>query len=83
MASNIDPDDDIEIDTQEQPESLRILDDQHSIAKYYPYQLTVDPNQDDRASQILLCSFQRPHMRAFHFAWWSYHVAFMMWCVFV
>ena len=36
MASSIDPDDDIEIETEEQHESLRILDDQHSIAKYYP-----------------------------------------------
>jgi hypothetical protein len=47
--------------------------------KYFPYLLKVDPEQDDRASEIKLCSAQRPHMRAFHFAWWCYHVAFLMW----
>jgi sugar phosphate permease len=47
--------------------------------KYATYHIKVDPNQDDRAAEIKLCSFARPHMRAFHFAWWSYHVAFLMW----
>jgi len=47
--------------------------------KYYPYYLKVDPNQADKATEIKLCSVKRPHMRAFHFAWWSYHVSFLMW----
>jgi NNP family nitrate/nitrite transporter-like MFS transporter len=47
--------------------------------KYETYDLRVDPEQDDRADEIKLFSFKRPHMRAFHFAWWSYHVAFLMW----
>ena len=47
--------------------------------KFFPYFLKVDPDQDDRASEIKLCSIKRPHMRAFHFAWWCYHVAFLMW----
>jgi len=50
-----------------------------TFSKYYPYQIEVDPAQDDKATEIKLCSFARPHMRAFHFAWWSYHVAFLMW----
>jgi hypothetical protein len=41
--------------------------------------IKVDPLQDYKASEIKLCSFARPHMRAFHFSWWSYHVAFLMW----
>lgn len=48
-------------------------------SKFESYHLTVDPNQDDRASEIKLCTFHRPHMRAFHYAWWCYHVAFLMW----
>jgi len=48
-------------------------------SKYDNYDLKVDPEQDYRASEIKLCTFKRPHMRAFHFAWWSYHVAFLMW----
>uniref|UniRef100_A0A7S4T1D1 Nitrate/nitrite transporter n=1 Tax=Ditylum brightwellii TaxID=49249 RepID=A0A7S4T1D1_9STRA len=41
--------------------------------------MRVKAEQDDRADEIKLCSFKRPHMRAFHFAWWCYHVAFLMW----
>lgn len=54
-----------------------------STSKYQEYDLRVDPLQDDRAIEIKLCpcSGKRPHMRAFHFAWWSYHVAFLMWYV--
>ena len=33
------------------------------------YALKVDPTQEDRAAEIRLCSFARPHMRAFHYAW--------------
>ncbi len=60
-------------DASEERESV-----QHS-SKYFPYFLSVDPEQEDRANEIKLCSVQRPHMRAFHFAWWCYHVAFLMW----
>lgn len=48
-------------------------------SKFESYALPVDPSQGDRATEIHLCTFKRPHMRAFHFAWWSYHVAFLMW----
>eukprot|EP00957_Ditylum_brightwellii_P061784 4688711-Ditylum_brightwellii.AAC.1 len=51
-------------------------------SKFETYHLRVKAEQDDRADEIKLCSFKRPHMRAFHFAWWCYHVAFLMWCVF-
>ena len=50
-----------------------------STVNYSKYFLQVDPEQDYRASEIKLCSARRPHMRAFHFAWWCYHVAFLMW----
>jgi hypothetical protein len=49
------------------------------LKKYETYDLNIDQNQDDRANEIKLLSFKRPHMRAFHYAWWSYHVAFLMW----
>ena len=48
-------------------------------SKFTSYALKVDPAQEDRAAEIKLCTFARPHMRAFHFAWWCYHVAFLMW----
>lgn len=50
-----------------------------SWKKYQTYDLPVDPEQNDKASTIRLLSFKRPHMRAFHFSWWCYHVAFLMW----
>ena len=50
-----------------------------SETKFGQYMIKVDPLQDYKASEIKLCSFARPHMRAFHFSWWSYHVAFLMW----
>jgi NNP family nitrate/nitrite transporter-like MFS transporter len=47
--------------------------------KHNQYHVEVDPEQDDKAKEILLCSFERPHMRAFHCAWWSFFVAFFIW----
>ena len=47
--------------------------------KYNSYQLDTDPEQDDKAREIRLCSFSRPHMRAFHCSWWSFFIAFFIW----
>jgi len=47
--------------------------------KYDTYYIDVDPDQDDKAKTIKLCSFARPHMRAFHFSWWGFFVAFFIW----
>ena len=33
--------------------------------------MEVDPMQDDKAKEIQLCSFSRPHMRAFHCIWYE------------
>jgi len=43
------------------------------------YALKVDPDQDDKATALQLCSFARPHMRAFHYSWWSFFIAFFIW----
>jgi len=47
--------------------------------KYLTYALAVDPAQDNRATEIKICNFKRPHMRAFHCAWWSFFSAFLIW----
>ena len=47
--------------------------------KFQSYHLTVDPDQDDRASEIKLLSFARPHMRAFHCSWLGFFIAFFIW----
>ena len=49
------------------------------VKKYQSYALKVDPEQDDRATEIKLCSFARPHMRAFHCSWWNFFIAFFIW----
>ncbi|KAG3019165.1 hypothetical protein PC121_g11373 [Phytophthora cactorum] len=33
----------------------------------------------DKATEIRLFSFQRPHMRAFHYSWLSFFIAFFGW----
>ena len=48
-------------------------------SKFEVYAVVVDRKQDDKASEIALCSMERPHMRGFHFAWISMFVSFLMW----
>lgn len=43
------------------------------------YAVPVDPNADDKATKLQLCSFARPHMRAFHLSWISFFLAFFAW----
>jgi len=52
---------------------------QHNRKKYSEYSVEVDPDQDDKSKEIRLCSFARPHMRAFHCSWFSFFMAFFMW----
>jgi hypothetical protein len=47
-------------------------------SKYDRYDLTVDHYEGDRATEIKLCSFKRPHMRGLHCAWISFFFAFMV-----
>lgn len=47
--------------------------------KYESYDVPVDPQQQDRATSLKLNSFKRPHMRAFHFAWFGFFMAFVSW----
>jgi len=47
--------------------------------KYKTYELKVDPYQNDKATEIKICNFSRPHMRAFHCSWWTFFVAFFIW----
>jgi len=43
------------------------------------FDLKVDEDQDYRATELKICSFKRPHMRAFHYSWWSFFIAFFVW----
>ncbi|KAJ0411204.1 hypothetical protein ATCC90586_003843 [Pythium insidiosum] len=43
------------------------------------YAIATDPLENDRATEIKLLSAARPHMRAFHFAWFSFFIAFFGW----
>lgn len=49
------------------------------LKAYQTYDLKIDPNQADKATEIKLCSFKRPHMRAFHCSWWGFFIAFFQW----
>jgi len=50
-----------------------------SDSKFERYACRVDQSQGDKSVEIPLFLFQRPHMRAFHFAWMSFFVAFFTW----
>ena len=52
--------------------SFLILSSQAEIKKYSTYYVNVDPDQDDKATEIKLLSFKRPHMRAFHCSWMGF-----------
>ena len=43
------------------------------------YDVPVDHMEGDRSTQVKLCSFRRPHMRALHCAWMSFFLAFTIW----
>jgi NNP family nitrate/nitrite transporter-like MFS transporter len=43
------------------------------------YDVKVDPAEYDRATEIKLRSFKRPHMRAFHMSWIGFFLAFISW----
>ena len=67
--------------------SAAIARDSLGSASYYEgekvddfrFGVHIDPEQYDRACEIPLLSTQRPYMRAFHFAWASFFVAFFAW----
>ena len=50
-----------------------------SDAKFSAYKIRTDPRQHDKATEIILCSIQRPHMRAFHASWFGFFIGFVMW----
>jgi hypothetical protein len=50
-----------------------------SWQKYKSYNLSVDREQNDKATEIDLFTFARPHMRSFHVAWWSFFISFFLW----
>lgn len=50
-----------------------------SNSRFREYSVRVDRGQHDKATEIILCNNQRPHMRSFHMAWISFFVAFFMW----
>jgi NNP family nitrate/nitrite transporter-like MFS transporter len=48
-------------------------------SKYSSYAVKVDPDQDDKAAEIKMCNFARPHTRALHFSWICFFIAFFIW----
>jgi hypothetical protein len=50
--------------------NFRVLfSNKSSWKKYQSYDISIDERQNDMATEIKLCSFSRPHMRAFHCNW--------------
>ena len=49
------------------------------LSAYPSYRLRVDHSVNDRATELKLFQLARPHMRAFHCAWFSFFLAFYLW----
>ncbi|KAL7441207.1 hypothetical protein ACHAXH_004598 [Discostella pseudostelligera] len=49
------------------------------VKKYQTYHVKIDPAQNDKSTEIKLCSAKRPHMRAFHCSWFAFFCAFFIW----
>jgi NNP family nitrate/nitrite transporter-like MFS transporter len=56
-----------------------LFESQRGWKKFDSYKVEVDPQQGDKAKELVLCSFARPHMRAFHCSWVSFFIAFFIW----
>ena len=44
-----------------------------------PFVLDVDPKQQWKAKELKIFVIARPHMRAFHYSWWSLFMAIFVW----
>ena len=79
----------VEPPTTEDPESPDDIPDKNIVtvdadheyenSEPGPFALAVDPDQQYKAKELKICSFARPHMRAFHYSWWSFFIAFFIW----
>jgi MFS transporter, NNP family, nitrate/nitrite transporter len=54
-------------------------EEQQPWNKFLSYHVSVDPFQNNRATEISLFRVGRPHMRAFHCSWWSLFAASFLW----
>ncbi|KAH7468804.1 High affinity nitrate transporter 2.5 [Phytophthora ramorum] len=52
---------------------------QSNRPRQFSFDICTDPHQGDKATEIRLLSFARPHMRAFHYSWLSFFIAFFGW----
>jgi hypothetical protein len=50
-----------------------------TASRFTTYTIRTDPRQHDKATEIILCSLERPHMRAFHASWFGFFIGFIMW----
>lgn len=62
-----------------QEERNNVSDDSSFRSTRSTYSIRTDPRQHDKATEIILCSIQRPHMRAFHASWFGFFIGFVMW----
>jgi NNP family nitrate/nitrite transporter-like MFS transporter len=58
---------------------LSVQGEPETYSKYKAYELAVDTDDDNKATEIKLCNFSRPHMRAFHFSWACFFMGFFLW----
>jgi len=68
-------DEDLEVN----PSQSSTDDHENVVTMYSTYALNTDPIDSDKATEIKMLDFSRPHMRAFHFSWFGHFLSFAMW----
>jgi len=70
----LDVDDMLEkVDSDE--ESVFSNTDEESVEKHL-FSLPIDPQEGNKATKLNFLSFARPHMRAFHYGWWTIFIIY-------
>lgn len=68
---------DVQVVSDDKLEEGAQFEEQEPAAKQF--HLAVDTDQGNKATELKICSFKRPHMRAFHYSWWCFFIAFFIW----
>jgi NNP family nitrate/nitrite transporter-like MFS transporter len=77
-SSDDDDDDDDDNDDNDSQEPFDHLRDE-LLRRAKKFDLPVSPEKGYRATRLNICSFSRPHMRAFHGSWMCFCSAWLVW----
>lgn len=69
---------DIEKEAVDSPNDNK-MEDSTELEDDETIQFALPVDAEHKATELKILSFARPHMRAFHYSWWSFFIAFFIW----